>query len=298
MSLKAVSTHFYPFPDGKDFILSEFNLEKACVVNESLDKHLFHIVWIREGSARYSVDFRSFEVGDETVFFLNPGQVFSVESEKVKTGYLISFSPDFHCVDTHSKSISCNGLLFRNIYELPYIRPNAKSSETFSRIVKDMKEEIGDRQEAYGDMLKSYLRQFLVVATRLKKTAEQGNSSPEEESEHVLARKFSELVEKHFRQAHSVAEYADMLDIAPKTLSKKLALLGKKSPLALIRERIILESKRMFVYTDMSVKEIAYDLGFQDPAYFTRFFRKAEGKSPQEFKKLMPLHVGANYAKP
>ncbi len=93
------------------------------------------------------------------------------------------------------------------------------------------------------------------------------------------------MVEQHYKTHHTVADYADMLSITPKNLSKKIGLLSKDTPNDIIKNRIILESKRLLAHTSLSVKEIAYSLNYEDDAYFVRFFTKNTGTSPTSFRK-------------
>jgi AraC-like DNA-binding protein len=93
------------------------------------------------------------------------------------------------------------------------------------------------------------------------------------------------LVDLNFKKEHSVSYYAARLGLSPKSLTKHFQKIGAQTPRDFIKNRIILETKRKLLYSDDSVKQIAYDLGFNDPAYFTRFFTKAVEKSPLQFKK-------------
>ena len=93
------------------------------------------------------------------------------------------------------------------------------------------------------------------------------------------------LVEQNFKTMHSVTDYANRLGLSPKSITKHFQKLGAKTPSDFIKSRILLEAKRQLIYTDKTVKEIAFELGFNDPAYFTRFFTKAISKSPLQFKK-------------
>src|SRR5690606_5923435 len=98
-------------------------------------------------------------------------------------------------------------------------------------------------------------------------------------------RDFSRLVEIHFRKKHSVSDYADMLGVAAKTLSNKFKRHDLPQPNEVIKDRIVLEAKRLLNYTGLSVKQIAYDLGYEDPAYFNRLFTNKAGSSPAVFRK-------------
>ena len=101
-----------------------------------------------------------------------------------------------------------------------------------------------------------------------------------------IVREYNFLVENHFREKHSVADYADLLNRSPKTISNLFKKLGPKTPLQYIHDRLMLEARRLLHFTDKSIKEVAYDLGFDDLQSFSRFFKKQEGRSPKEFKEI------------
>ncbi|MEM6700950.1 MAG: helix-turn-helix domain-containing protein, partial [Bacteroidota bacterium] len=98
-------------------------------------------------------------------------------------------------------------------------------------------------------------------------------------------RAFNVLVDINFRTKRKVKDYAELLHKSPKTLSNLFAIYNQKSPQQVIQERIVLEAKRLLIYTDKQTQEIAYDLGFEDPAYFSRYFKKIAESSPSEFKE-------------
>ena len=106
------------------FSLSTVLFEKACVVNKPEQLESYSIFWIKKGKGTYHIDFEQYDFGDNTLFFLSPNQVFSVDSEKINEAYRISFSRDFYCIQTHDKEVSCDGVLFNNIYETPLVVPS------------------------------------------------------------------------------------------------------------------------------------------------------------------------------
>ncbi|MGB0892065.1 MAG: AraC family transcriptional regulator, partial [Flavobacteriaceae bacterium] len=132
-------TTTYSFKDI--FSVSTVQFEKACVVNKPKQIDAYTIFWIKEGKGTYHIDFEKYSFNDNVLFFLSPGQVFSVDSEKIKEAYQISFVRDFYCIQTHDAEIACNGVLFNNIYETPFVKPCEKDTQKLSFILENLIEE-------------------------------------------------------------------------------------------------------------------------------------------------------------
>jgi len=265
----------------KSFSLSIVDFENACTITHNEQQNAFTIYWIQEGKGTYNIDFKQYVFTDNVLFFLSPGQVFTVESEQIKTAYRLTFQRDFYCIQTHDKEVACNGVLFNNIYETPFVKPCKKDIGKLKFILESLIEEFQQNETAQYDMLQSYLKQFMICAVRVKKE----NHPIKEVAETRLFKDFSLLVEKNFKTLHTVTSYSDRLGVSPKSVTKHFQKLGAVKPSTFIKNRILLEAKRLLIYTDKSVKEIAFELGFNDPAYFTRSFTKAVLKSPLQFKK-------------
>lgn len=265
------------------FEVTTIHMDTACVVNENKLAEYYRIYWIEEGSGEYKIDFKAFKVEQAGLFFLSPGQVLEVDSEKVKSGVQISFDREFYCVETHGKEIACNGVLFNNVHRATMIALGKADAPTFQGLLQKMIAELEHPGSAHRAMLETYLRFFLIEALRI---LEQQAPALETNKPHEnrLVADFIALVEKHFVNIHSVAEYAEMLAVSPKSLAKRLQSEGYSTPTEIIRDRIVLQAKRDLRFSDKSVKEIAFDLGFEDPAYFTRYFKKAAGLSPNQYR--------------
>ncbi len=266
------------------FEITAIDVDIYCVANENEQSEYFKIYWIEDGYGEYQIDFKSFVVEKAGLFFLSPGQVLTIETEKVKSGFQISFDKEFYCVETHGKEIACNGVLFNNVHRASMI-PLAKEDNTyFIDILQKMVGEIESPGPAHREMLETYLRMFLIGALRKWESL---NIKPEvqEDESNRLAADFVALVEKHFTKIHSVGAYAEKLGISPKSLAKRLNVLGHKKPTEIIKDRIILQAKRDLRFSNKSVKEIAFDLGFEDPAYFTRYFKKTVEDSPLGYRE-------------
>ena len=257
------------------FTLSIIQFDKACVFSKPEQVEKYSIYWIKKGKGVYNVDFKSFDFHNNILLFLSPGQVFSVETEAIEEAYCLNFVKDFYCIQTHDKEVACNGILFNNIYDTPFVQPNESDTAKLNFILESLIDEFKTDAAAQYDMLQAYLKQFIIQAVRVKKD----NYIIKNDVETKLFKAFSVLVEENYRTLHSVTDYAEKLGISPKSLAKHFSKAGTQTPSDFIKNRIILEAKRQ------AVKRIAYDLGFNDSAYFTRFFTKATTKSPIQFKK-------------
>ena len=277
MAVQDVTSYTY-----KDiFSLQTVQFEKACVVNEPEQMQQLKIIWIKEGKGTYHIDFKKYSFTNSVLFFLSPGQVFSIESEKIKEAYQLSFHKDFYCIQNHDAEISCNGVLFNNIYETPLIKPSQADVNKLEAIINNLIEEFQQKEAAQYDMLQAYLKQFIISAVRIKKE----HDIIKDDVETKLFKDFSVLVEQNFKKLHSVTDYANRLGISPKSLTKHFQKIGAQTPSDFIKNRIITEAKRQLLYSSEAVKHIAFDLGFNDPAYFSRFFTKTTGISPKQFQK-------------
>ena len=221
--------------------------------------------------------------GSPTVIFLTPGQHFMLSPGSSGSGNAISFNKEFYCVEYHDSEVSCNGLLFVNNFSLVQISLDNQQQTIYNNTAKEMEEEFEAKDPLLSEMLKNLLKNLLIRSNRLFRLQ---NSVGDTDNVTVdFARKFSELVEKHFKETKQVDAYADMMGIAPASLTKKLQKYGIDSPSRIIKNRIITEAKRLLIYTDKSVKEIAFIIGYEDQHYFSRLFSKEAGISPTDYKK-------------
>ena len=249
------------------FEVSKLSLDTYCVLNENEVSEHFKIFWVADGAGTYQIDFNELVIKESGIFCLSPGQIFSVQSEKARQAYQIAFNKDFYCVEAHGKEIACNGILFNNVHRASAVSVQVTDRVFFQQLIQQMIQEMETKGNAHRDMLEAYLRQFLIRTLRLVNTNGQGRKEKPVKLDRT-AEEFIALVEKHFRKEHTVAGYAQKMFISPKTLAKRLHNQGYATPLQIIKDRLILEAKRQLKFSNKSVKEIAFELGFDDPAYF------------------------------
>lgn len=288
MAITTIET--YSYSGGKlnenkaHFEIQKISLDTYCKANKTERTNHFKIYWLEDGSGTYDIDFKEFTIEGCGIFCVSPGQMFSVKSEQVKTAYQISFDKEFYCVEAHGKDIACNGLIFNNIHRATGVSVGESESPVFRSIVHNMIAEIKNPGNAHREMIETYLRMFLIHTLRLLDLQEL-QKGEETHQKNKMVQDFIALVDKHFRSKHTASDYAQELFISPKSLAKKLKALGYPTSTEIIQERILLEAKRSLKYTQESIKEIAFDLGFDDPAYFSRLFSKKEGMTPLAYRK-------------
>ncbi|WP_426479335.1 helix-turn-helix domain-containing protein [Chryseobacterium sp. CBSDS_008] len=270
----------------KEFSYKQFgNLEfsKSAIQAEALNAINDHIkVLFIPQKAIIQVDFQQIEMNTDALLFINPEVV--LKPCETIGGELLHFNKDFYCIEIHDQEVACDGILYNNVFEIPFINLNKEQSDDIKKIISDIQAEMKNEDSSTEEMLRVLLKMIILKSTRIWKQQHQ-LSEKEQQADVQFLRKFSKLVEQHYKTLHTVADYADLLCITPKNLSKKISLVSKETPNEIIKNRIILESKRLLAHTSMSVKEIAYSLNYEDDAYFVRFFTKNTGFSPITFRK-------------
>lgn len=202
---------------------------------------------------------------------------------------LLIFNREFYCIHTNDSEVSCNGLLFFGSNFSPTLTLDDAESERLNTLFSVLYEEFDIKDTGQEEMLRILLKRFIIRCTRLanKQLVENGNN----QSYIDLIRHFNVLVEEHFKTKKSVSEYAELMYKSPKTIANVFSKNSDRTPLEVIHERVIIESKRMILYTDKSVKKIGMDLGYDDPAQFSKLFKKQVGLTAGEFRKLNESQV-------
>ncbi len=270
----------------KEFSYKQFgNIEfskKAMgeVTFSSISEHI-KILFIPK-SATIQVDFQEFNMETDALLFINPKVI--IKPCETIDGQLIYFNRDFYCIEIHDQEVACDGILYNNVFEIPFIQLDESQSKDIQNIIQEIKTEMINEDANTEEMLRILLKLIILKSTRIWKQQHQLAENTQQADVQFL-RKFSKLVEQHYKTHHTVADYAELLFVTPKNLSKKIGLISKSTPNDIIKDRIILESKRLLAHTKMTVKEIAYSLNYEDDAYFVRFFTKNTGISPTSFRR-------------
>ena len=250
----------------------------------------YSLIWIKNGKGTAKADFSEYDFIQNTLFAFSPYQPFMFQTDEQIQGVVINFHPDFFCIHKHHQEVACNGVLFNNIYNPPFLTIDEKSSYTFNLLLEQITTEMQNPALAHYELLISYLKIFLITASRLK-AAQQTDIqiNPEKSEEPFILQNLKNYIETNFKTKHSASDYADLLNISANALAKITKKHFNKTLTDLISERIIIEAKRELYLTNKAVKEIAYELGYADEYYFSRFFKNNADISPQAYRDTVGI---------
>jgi len=244
---------------------------------QKLHRHdFFYILALEKGRGKHEIDFTSYEVCDNSVFFLRPGQVHQLTLKAVSTGYLMEFKTDFYY--PHDK---VSNQLLRKASNMNFYQPDANSFKKLLSILTYIFQEYTGKQERYHEIIKANLGILFIELARQNSKSLSNNVIPYTQER---LEEFLELLETHISDQKKVSQYAEMLSLTPYQLNAITKVTLGKTCSELINEYIILEAKRYLLATSNQVNQIADHLGYEDVSYFIRFFKKQTGSSPESFR--------------
>jgi len=242
-------------------------------------KDYYFFVLVRQGSSRHWIDMMPYTLKPDTFYFTVPNQVQLKEEAEPLTGILLAFTKEFLALEGNS-----------TLKQLPVIQNKHNGHDLslspadvifIDDILGKMYAEYLSRNNWQHGMMMGYVQVLMVYLSRLY--SEQYNSATQS-PERLMLKKYLSKIEESYTQTHEVAAYADMLNISAGHLSEVVKEQSGKPAIAHIHERLILEAKRLLFHTEHSIKEIAYQLGFEDASYFNRFFKRLVKHTPMEYR--------------
>jgi len=241
---------------------------------QELHRHDFYFVLVlKKAKGKHVIDFQSYKVKGHTVFCMRPGQVHELLLKAGSTGYLLQFKKAFLSSDEHSLRKATNP----NFYQL-----DTRSFKKIAILLESVLQEYKHKQEGYHEVIKANLKVLFIELNRQQSHAA-SNNTDQYTQERLDA--FVSLVEKNITTHKQPSQYANLLHLSLHQLNTVTKTMLGKTASAFINEHIVLESKRWLLATAAQVKEIADQLGYEDPSYFIRFFKKHTGYSPDTFRQ-------------
>jgi len=264
--------------------ISDFNKEE---LEHNLMPHLhdyYSIFWIESGEAIHATEFVEYSLKQDTILFVPPGLKHRMYIDQSVGGIYILFNEDFIQYNRKNHVPLKEYRLFNNPDFKSLITVIPERRRKLRNITELILDEIQDTDDYSGDIVLNLLHLFLLESRRI---FDQQNQAPKEESDSTpdtTIIKFKQLIEENYTTQKNVTPYAEMLNMNPSCLNELTKRTTGITAGELIRNRVIGEIKKLLYSSSLSGKEIAFDLGFDDPAYFSRFFRKYTGLTLKEFR--------------
>jgi len=280
----------YKFKEGLALEFEMFNIsdlykkyKKVHTVPHRPD--FYQIIWIQEGKATYEVDFNLINLSRNSLLFIPKNGVNLFDKNDIYEGRIIAFTDNFFCKEQEDMNFLNTTILFHDLYEISHIN-SEPSNEIFSELFELMYKEYNSSNDKFHyDILRNYLHLFLLQSEREKRKQGFKEIKPGADLSYLML--FKEVLEKRFKKYRSINRYASELSIPVNRLNKASFQTIGKSPKQLIDERILLEAKRLLAHSTLSIKEIAFELGFDEPTNFIKYFRKHNHITPAEFRQKM-----------
>lgn len=241
----------------------------------------YEIFWILGGVGTHYVDFDGYPFLPDTFFFITPGQIHYPEIIKPLNGYVLVFTDDFLSMSRLEHEFLRGFDFFHRIDHTPTLRLNKIQAQPFTALCEQMHAEYTGNAFGRLVILQSLLQNFLVLIQRAYNTAP---AKVDLRAGEKLVQDFIRLIDQHFVDKQNVQDYAALLGVTAGYLTDATRETLGIPASRLIRQRLIIEAKRLLVHSDRTVTEIGYRLNFADPSYFARFFKRESGLSPTQFK--------------
>lgn len=248
-------------------------------------RHDYYTIILVEGEPGgvHIIDFKEYPLNSAAIHFVYPGQVHQFLSETSPKGYVLNFSRTFLMQNGISDELIDRVYLFNTFGDSPPMPISSQQLITFKTIIDQMKAyQQGDnyfRYEALGALLKLFIINISGACSlsKLSPEYEAGNNR--------LIRDFKKLIEASYRNEHKVQFFAEQLAVSSDYLNRYVKSKTGKSAKEYIQDKLLIEAKRLLLFTDLSSKELAFELGFEEPSHFNAFFKKMSGASPIAFRQ-------------
>lgn len=277
-------------PDKPQFAIHDLKTYMSKHQRDTTKPHIhsfYQVIWFRKGAGKHFVDFKSFDVADNTFFFVAKNQVHYFDQHLDYEGVLMHFNEAF-LVKENDTDFCLKYNVFSNPYDNhPCCRIGNDINDVLDQYISLIKLEL-EAEEDFGreELLRIYLKAFLIQVQRSREESEKKEVSGSLwDEKRMQLIKFVNLVDDNYNKGLTVADYSQLLYISTRTLSNLTYHLLNKTPSQMIRERIVLEAQRLLLNSNLNINQVGYRLGFDDASYFIKYFKKHTKISPSEFRK-------------
>ncbi len=251
---------------------------------DDFHKHNFYeILWTEKGMSKQIIDYKSYEVKPNSLFFISPNQVHHFEEWKPLTGGTILFTEDFYLINRTSKDTLFELSFLDNLYSNPCVEFTEEAFDKVLLLIRQIEME-QNRKDKDPTIIQAYLH---ILLSEVQRHIEVTGPTNPSKKHLVQFKKFKVALEAHFWQSKTVKFYAEQLNITQHHLNLICREITNTTATDVIRARSVLEAKRLLTFTDKTISEIAFELNFTDSSYFAKTFKSFTNQTPQVFKREM-----------
>ena len=243
--------------------------------------NFYGVLFFNKANGILTIDAQEMTISDHYILFYYPYQKLKLQGDF--EGVFVQFHPDFFCIDIHAKDIGCQGLLFNNFMNDALLRCSQIEYNDLSTFYSNVQSELSKKEIGQLDMVSSQLKMFLINAVRCKK-GKQEIESVKKENMHYQIEK---LIDEYFIQESSAEFYAKKNKVSISTFNRLCKKYFQNSFITLLNLKRVASAKNKLFLTNIPIKDIAYEVGYNDPLYFSRVFKKHTNISPKEFRKQL-----------
>ncbi|MBL7952501.1 MAG: helix-turn-helix domain-containing protein [Flavobacteriales bacterium] len=257
------------------------------VVRSGVHRHDFHeLFFFAQGTGLHMIDLQQHEVVSPSVHLVAPGQVHGLDRSADMEGLVVMFAADAQL----GSGRAAMSELFAHADNPATFRIDSVQLIEAQGLIRSMELELARMDGPVADVVEGYLGILLLKCAHWARSARGAANQRIDINDPV--KRFSELVERDFKEHRSVAGYADQMAISPGHLNELVKKRLGRNASDVIHERVLLEAKRLLLHADLTVKEVSHALSMDDPAYFNRMFKKATGQTPLEYRSSIREKYG------
>lgn len=277
----------YKFKDGLHLEFEIIDLPQILKSKKDLmtvphRAQFYHILWIEKGEGTHFVDFNPIPLEDSSLIFIPSNSVNIYDKAGLYEGKAIVFTDSFFCKNKKDAQFLHSSLLYNDLYHIAKMKVSSQASDLRVFFNAMETEFLREPDNSHFPILHNMLHIFLLQAEREMRKQGFDGLKPSRYLDDIML--FRSLLEKNFRKEKSVNKYASELNLSDKQLHRACISVLDKTPKQIVDERVILEAKRLLVHSKQAIKEVAYELGYDEPTNFIKYFRKHTNSTPSEFR--------------
>lgn len=243
----------------------------------------YTLMWMKKGFKSVQIDFESFDDSSDSIYFITSGRKVKIQFEGEPEGWILRFSREYFKTQIREQLNIKHIDIFSSFGKVPkmILSPQiGKRVHSIAEMIDELKgSDIPNKEAAVASLLKTLII-YCDSKCNIKITHEKNSNEVQ------IVIKFKELVARHYTQAHKVSEYADMMNLSPKYLNQVVKNVLGMTAKQIIHDQLVIQARRELKFSNDSVKEIAFRLGFSEPFHFSNYFKKMIGYSPSEYRLM------------